>query len=144
MAQGPEQDRGGTDDAGDRWEALWGRRLAALCVDWFAAVVVARTLTGEWGGLWPLLVLAIEQVLLVGTLGYGLGHRLLGLVVRRRDLRPAGLLPAAVRTALLLLVLPAVLTAPDGRGFHDVAAGTVVLRRRPAGAAPPAPRRTPG
>jgi uncharacterized RDD family membrane protein YckC len=33
-----------------------------------------------------------------------------------------------VRTGLLLLVLPAVVYDRDGRGLHDRAAGTVVVR----------------
>jgi uncharacterized RDD family membrane protein YckC len=38
--------------------------------------------------------------------------------------------PTAVRTALLALFLPAVVTDRDGRGLHDLAAKTVVLRTR--------------
>jgi len=36
---------------------------------------------------------------------------------------------ALVRTLLLGLVIPAVVTDDDGRGLHDRAAGTVVVRR---------------
>ena len=43
--------------------------------------------------------------------------------------RAPGLLRAAARTALLLLVVPAVVQDGDGRGLHDRAAGTVIVRR---------------
>ena len=41
----------------------------------------------------------------------------------------AGPLPALVRTALLCLVLPAVVYDRDQRGLHDRAAATVLVRR---------------
>ncbi|MDT7682432.1 MAG: hypothetical protein QOG57_2742, partial [Pseudonocardiales bacterium] len=37
---------------------------------------------------------------------------------------------ALVRTVLLFFVVPAVVTNADRRGFHDRAAGVVVLRSR--------------
>jgi hypothetical protein len=42
---------------------------------------------------------------------------------------PPNLLLAAVRTALLLLVIPAVVWDADGRGLHDRVAGTAIVRR---------------
>jgi uncharacterized RDD family membrane protein YckC len=36
--------------------------------------------------------------------------------------------PAALRTALLMLLIPALISDRDGRGLHDRAAGTVVVR----------------
>ena len=47
----------------------------------------------------------------------------------RVDDRVPGLLRAAVRTGLLLLVVPAVVQDGDGRSLHDRAAGTVIVRR---------------
>jgi uncharacterized RDD family membrane protein YckC len=40
-----------------------------------------------------------------------------------------GLVAMAVRTVLLCLVIPAAVMDSNGRGLHDIAAGTVVLRR---------------
>jgi uncharacterized RDD family membrane protein YckC len=40
-----------------------------------------------------------------------------------------GFARGAVRTALLCLVIPAVVWDADGRGLHDKAAGTVIVRR---------------
>ncbi|HQY34871.1 RDD family protein [Actinotalea sp.] len=133
-----------------------GRRVAALAVDWVASLAVSALLwPSDAGGVLPLLagdsmatlaVFAGSTVVLVGLLGHTLGHRLLGLrVVRRPEpsvdpspgvlpVGPAGspapgLLAAAVRTALLCLVIPAVVWDRSGRGLHDVAARTAIVRR---------------
>jgi uncharacterized RDD family membrane protein YckC len=77
----------------------------------------------------------VLQVLLLTTLtGQSLGKRVLGIRVVRLVAPdgPPGFLPAAVRTLLLLFVLPAVITDRDGRGLHDKAAGTAVVRTREA------------
>jgi hypothetical protein len=86
-------------------------------------------------------VFAIENLVLVGTLGTTVGHRLLGLRVVRvasgvtEPTGPAelaaqpGLLAGAVRAVLLCLVIPAVVWDADGRGMHDRLAGTVIVRR---------------
>lgn len=117
-----------TDDPPAR-SALWGRRLVALVIDWTACLLIARTLLPYEGSFVPLAVFAAEQVVLVGTIGFSLGHRLLGLRVERPGGGPAGPVAALVRTALLLLVIPAVLTDGEGVGLHDRAAGTRIIRR---------------
>jgi uncharacterized RDD family membrane protein YckC len=50
--------------------------------------------------------------------------------VVRLDGRPPGLWRAALRTALLLLLVPALVWDRDGRGLHDKAAGTVLVHVR--------------
>jgi hypothetical protein len=86
-------------------------------------------------------VFAIENLVLVGTLGTTVGHRLLGLRVVRvasgvtEPTEPTelaaqpGVLAGAVRAVLLCLVIPAVVWDADGRGMHDRLAGTVIVRR---------------
>lgn len=101
----------------------------ALLVDWLLAVLVGQTLLPQLDSFGPLLVFAVVQVLLVGTLGYAVGHRLLGLQVERPGGGPAGPVAALVRTFLIVLVVPALVVDEDGRGLHDRAAGTVVVRR---------------
>lgn len=128
-----------------------GRRVGALVVDWALASLVSYAFLG-YEALATLGVFAVSTVLLVGTAGFTIGHRLLGLqVVRLADLVPQGvadgrgtsdlaervqgpwfapgLLLASVRTVLLCLVVPAVVWDSSGRGLHDVAAGTVLVRR---------------
>jgi uncharacterized RDD family membrane protein YckC len=74
---------------------------------------------------------ATMNVLLVSTIGSTIGHRLLGLQVRvvAHAAGTVGFARGAVRTLLLCLVIPAVVWDSDGRGLHDRAAGTVIVRR---------------
>nr|MDQ3826417.1 RDD family protein [Actinomycetota bacterium] len=46
------------------------------------------------------------------------------------DGRRAGFAAAVIRTVLLCLLIPPVVYNTDGRGLHDRAAGTIVLRTR--------------
>jgi uncharacterized RDD family membrane protein YckC len=110
---------------------LWLRRAVALLLDWVISILIARTLLPFDSSPGTLLVFALEQVLLVGTIGFSLGHRLLGLRVVRAGGGPAGPGAALIRTALLLLVVPAVLTDGQGVGLHDRAAGTRIVRLVP-------------
>lgn len=110
--------------------ASFARRLVALAIDWWSSLLIARGLLRLDSG-WAFAVLAAEYIVLVPTIGTTLGMRLVGI-------RVLGLFsglprwPAiVVRTILLLLVLPAVVYDRNGRGLHDRAAGTVVVRAGP-------------
>jgi uncharacterized RDD family membrane protein YckC len=107
--------------------ASFGRRLAGVAIDWAIALVVARALAGP--GPWaPLAVFAVENLLLVGTIGTTIGHRLVGVRVELVAGGAPGPARAATRTALLCLVAPALVWDADHRGLHDKAAGTLVAR----------------
>ena len=114
--------------------APFGRRVAAIVLDWLVCNVIAVGLLhyrlGESGAgsFKPLAVFVLMNVVLVGTLGSTIGHRLLGLRVVRLNGASAGPMLAAVRTFLLALVIPAVIWDRDTRGFHDKIAGTVLVR----------------
>ncbi|MGF1662498.1 MAG: RDD family protein [Kineosporiaceae bacterium] len=120
-----------TTAAGDdrRARGLLLRRIGALALDWAASLAVAALLPWD-GPLLPLVVFAVVQVVLVGTVGHSLGHRLLGLHVQRAGGGDAGPVAALVRTALLVAVIPALVSGEDGRGLHDRAAGTEIVRFR--------------
>ena len=120
------------------------RRLVAIGVDWLLSLGVsaaffpdpARAGMGILAGdeLATLGIFALSTTVLVGLLGHTVGHRLVGLRVVRptaSDGRPSapGLAGGLLRTCLLCLVVPAVVWNAEGRGMHDVAAGTVVVRR---------------
>lgn len=112
-----------------------GRRIAALCIDWVLCSLVAAAFFGyRWGGhsgsFTPLLVFVVENVLLVSLVGTTIGHRLLGLHVQRVDGSVPGLAGGTIRSLLLALVIPAVIWDSDGRGMHDKAAATVIVRSR--------------
>lgn len=126
----PRRDGLGLPADGPGSPARPGRRIAALFIDWFACLAVSSLIVGEHP-MATVGVFAVENLLLVATLGTTLGHRLLGLRVIRLGSPgrgAVGLLPALVRTVLLCLVIPAVVWDQDGRGVHDRAAGTVIVR----------------
>lgn len=123
--------------------ATFPRRLVAIFIDWMACTFIALAiLRVPWGGLagteslLPLGLFALENLLLVGTGGFTLGHGFIGLRVHRLEALQAGQPsmpggPAAlIRTVLLCLVIPAFIVDRHGRGLHDRAAGTVILRSR--------------
>ncbi len=104
-------------------------RAGALAVDWLLAVLVAGAFLASLSPFGPLLVYAAVQVALVSTLGHGPGHRLFRLRVVSAAGGRAGVGAVVLRTLLILLVVPAVVFDENGRGLHDLAAGTVVVRR---------------
>jgi len=114
--------------------ARLGRRAVAICVDWFACLLVASGLMGYrlgeagLGPFKPLAIFVVMNLLLVGTVGFTIGHRLLGIRVVRVGGASAGPFRALTRTALLAAVIPAVIWDRDTRGFHDKISGTVTIR----------------
>jgi uncharacterized RDD family membrane protein YckC len=107
-----------------------GRRLAGIAVDWVLCLLIARWLLGHagLGQFAPLLVLFLENVLLVGTAGATVGHRLFGMRVETVPGGAPGLRRALVRSLLLCLAVPPLVWDGDHRGMHDRAAGTLVAR----------------
>ncbi len=104
-----------------------GRRILAIIIDWTIALLISNVfLSGN--SMATLAVFAVEQILLIGTLGYSIGHRATGIHVVKPDGSAAGPLAALVRTVLLCLVIPAVIFDPDQRGLHDKAMNTVLVR----------------
>ncbi|MBO1750625.1 RDD family protein [Actinotalea sp. BY-33] len=146
--QGPAgRSRLGLPEEGSGSMAPVSRRMVALAVDWMLSLLIANAFFAGHP-MATLAIFAVSTFVLVATLGHTVGHRMLGLTVVRcvpqgvsvstgsQAPRPGGaqpgtpgLLSAAVRTALLALVIPAVIWDGDGRGMHDVAAGTAILRR---------------
>jgi uncharacterized RDD family membrane protein YckC len=121
--------------------ARFGRRLVGIVVDWVVALVIARGVfqvplpfseqpaTGGQNFI-VLGIFAAMNVLLVGTLGTTIGHRLMGLQVRSVNGGRATVPQALVRTFLLCLAVPAVIWDRDGRGLHDKVPNTVIVRTR--------------
>lgn len=119
----------GLPESGPGSLAKLGRRSVALIIDWLLAMVVSQAFAGGDSTV-TLLVFAGVQWLLVATLGYSVGHRILGLQVRRLDGRYVGFWRSLIRIGLVLLVLPATIWDADNRGLHDKAAGTVLVRTK--------------
>jgi uncharacterized RDD family membrane protein YckC len=118
-----------------------GRRFGALLVDWVLCYLIGSTIVGHsvftvtdaryQEASWvSLLLFVVEVYVLTAVSGLTVGKRLLGLrVIRTNGDRP-GFKWAALRTLLLLFVIPACLTDRDMRGLHDRAADTIVVRIR--------------
>jgi uncharacterized RDD family membrane protein YckC len=121
--------------------AHFGVRLVGILIDWVIALVIARGLfgvplpfseqpaTGAENFI-VLAVLAVMNVLLVGTIGTTIGHRIMGLQVRHVSGGRATLPQAFIRTVLLCLAVPAIVWDRDGRGLHDKVPNTVIVRSR--------------
>jgi uncharacterized RDD family membrane protein YckC len=121
-------ERLGLPEAGPGSIARAGRRILAIMIDWGIALLISNFAFG--GDAWATLaIFAVEQILLVGTLGYSIGHRVTGIHVVRAGGGAPGPLAALVRSLLLCLVVPAVIFDPDHRGLHDKAMNTLLLRR---------------
>lgn len=107
-----------------------GRRVGALVVDWAVCLLISFALFDS-SSMATLGIFAVENLLLVSTIGYTIGHRLFGLQVRPEvpGITYIGFLRGAIRSVLLCLVIPAAIWDADGRGMHDKAARTVIVRR---------------
>jgi uncharacterized RDD family membrane protein YckC len=133
VAEPPTTHRGarlGLEPAGPGSAAGLGRRLVALIVDCALSALMAFVFTKPHPpSFWSAVVLVIEYTFFVGLFGQTPGMRLLGIAcLRVRDGKPIGLVAAAIRALLLQLLVPAVIYDQDGRGLHDKAAGSVVVR----------------
>jgi len=111
--------------------ASWGRRILALFVDWMACLAVVEglvavdVLDGNPNGLGTLTLFVLESALFTTLAGGSFGKLATRLRVVRNDGsgRPVSLLRSLGRSVLVGLLVPPLLTF-DGRGLHDVAAGT--------------------
>jgi len=118
----------GRPERGPGAVAGFGPRIVAYLIDSVACALIA------WGTFrdpgYTLAIFAGEVLVLTWLAGGSAGQVVRGLRVVRMDNRPLGLPRTALRTALLLLLIPAVIWDRDGRGLHDKAAGSVVVHAR--------------
>jgi uncharacterized RDD family membrane protein YckC len=98
-------------------------------IDWLPCSVAAQLFTAN-PAFSALALFAAWTAVSVALIGRSPGHAAMGLRVARPDGRAAGFGPAIIRTVLLCLVIPPVVYNADGRGLHDLAADTIVLRTR--------------
>ena len=117
--------------------ASWRRRAAALLIDWSASMLVAMGLFGTgvltdagWRLWMPMAVFFVEKTLLTALSGASFGQRLMRLSVVRTSGERVGPARCAIRTALVCLVLPAVVIGADRRSLNDVLLDTVVVSTR--------------
>jgi uncharacterized RDD family membrane protein YckC len=127
----------GLPAAGPGSVASVGRRVLAFLLDVAAGALIGglvNAFVAEPTALQRSLAVngafALQLVVLQGLTGQSIGMRLMRLRVwpLKKDSAVPGLVPIAIRTALLLLLVPALIYDRNGRGLHDKAAGTVVVR----------------
>ena len=120
----------GLPDSGPGSIAPAAPRLGAFLIDVLVSGVVALLFTApELPRNRSLLVFAVLYFGFTVLVGQTPGMRLLKLrVVRTDGAAQVGLWRAAVRTAGVILLVPAVLRSADGRSLHDRLTGTAVIR----------------
>lgn len=120
--------------------ASWARRVVALVVDWFACTLVTLAFLGPAGwsenpysGLYTMGVFLLESSVLTAFMGGSFGQLLTRLRVIRFDGsgRYVDLPRAVLRAALVCLVIPPLVFRPDGRGLHDMIAGSATVSLAP-------------
>jgi hypothetical protein len=116
----------GLPERGPGSVASMPRRILALFIDWLLSMLIAYWLTHSQ--FWTIVVFAIEVYVLTATTGFTVGKRLVGIRTVRTNGGLVGFRWALVRTAILLTVIPPLLTDRDLRGLHDRASDTVVIR----------------
>jgi uncharacterized RDD family membrane protein YckC len=117
----------GLPEHGPGSAAGFGPRILAIVIDWLPCSVAAQLFTKN-PAFSALALFAAITVLSIGVAGRTVGHAVAGIRVALLDGHRAGFSAAVIRTVLLCLVIPPVVYNTDGRGLHDRAAGTIVLR----------------
>ncbi|MEJ8277355.1 RDD family protein [Pseudonocardia spirodelae] len=128
-------ERFGLPASGHYSVAGFGRRVGGVCIDWFLCYLLVLLVAGvdalgtaefSW---WVLGAWFVLTSLSVAVLGTSPGHRALGMRVARTDMAThVGVPRAVLRTAMVAVVLPPFLRDADGRGWHDRASSTIVVR----------------
>jgi uncharacterized RDD family membrane protein YckC len=117
--------------------ASWTRRGVALLVDWVASTLVVIFFVGwdayaSQGGpeqFYVLIAYVVESAALTALAGGSFGKLATRLRTARADgdPRPLDLLRSIARQIMVAVVVPPLIFRPDGRGLHDLAAGTATV-----------------
>lgn len=117
--------------------ASWRARFAGLLLDWGASMIVAVFAfgvgvlrDGGWRAWMILAVFFVQKAVLTALAGGSFGQILARIQVVRLEGGPLGWWRSIVRTAMVCLVLPAVVIGAERRGLDDLVLATVVVRRR--------------
>jgi hypothetical protein len=118
----------GLPETGPRSVGRLGRRVAALAIDWGSAILVSVAFF-HYDAWATLAIFAIAQIVFLLTVSGSVGHLVVGLRLVPLAGGYLGAWRPFARTALLCLVIPAVIWDRDQRGMHDRLVGTVLVRR---------------
>ena len=122
--------------------ASWARRVLALVIDWFACTLVVQLgiavgiVESNPFALYTMALFILESTLFTALLGGSFGKLATRVRVVRADGsgQPIDLLRSLVRVVLVCLVIPPLVFKPDGRGLHDMVAGSATVPLNPANA----------
>lgn len=107
------------------------RRVAALAIDWAAALLLSRALVGtpqsSLESFATLGIFGLEVALLTWLSAASFGQRIVRLRVVGLGHR-LGLVASLLRTLLICLAIPPLIWDSDGRGLHDRAVDSAVVR----------------
>ena len=96
-------------------------------MSWAVAALIFQQIIGL--GEWILAIFFLEVAFLTSLTGQSAGQRLFHIrVVRFADQGPLPPLQVFVRTVLLCLVIPPLITDGQSRGLHDRIAKSVVIK----------------
>ncbi|MDX2357425.1 RDD family protein [Dietzia sp. PP-33] len=137
-------ERLGLPEHGEGSLAPLGVRCGALVVDWLLAYGFVGLLVSFWGpGLlggdslaavssWAVpLVWGVIGIVCVWLFAQTPGQALFGIGTARTDADDrVGVLRALVRVVFIFFLLPPLIQDEDGRGMHDRATGTALIRTR--------------
>jgi uncharacterized RDD family membrane protein YckC len=132
-------ERLGLPESGRRSVARFGRRLIALIIDWWIAVIVTLAVYRVGDSFDPAQamlqntviagVFVAHRTILTWVLAGSVGQLLAGVRVVPVHGGVIGWWRPVVRSALIMLVIPAIIWDRDQRGLHDRVAGTVLVRK---------------
>ena len=112
-------------------------RMAALLIDWllcYAMAAFINTMTDSLGdnAFLTLGLFVLLRIVTVLLFAQSPGHAIMSIGVARVDEpnQRVGIVRAAFRAFLTIFLLPPVIQDTDGRGMHDRATGTAVIRTR--------------
>ncbi|WP_412741042.1 RDD family protein [Krasilnikovia sp. MM14-A1259] len=111
--------------------APFGRRFAALLIDWAICLMTAAFYADPRIVAWPpVLVLIVLNTVGIGLFGQTPGMALAAVrCLAIRDGGAIGVVRGLLRAVLLAMLVPAVIMDGDRRGLHDRAAGSVVISK---------------
>jgi uncharacterized RDD family membrane protein YckC len=114
--------------------ASWARRVLALCIDWFVCTLIVIGFVGldryseiassaQW---YILVVYVVQSAVLTFLAGGSFGKLCTRLRVVPADGRMMFINPLKIlaRQVAIVLVIPPLIFKADGRGLHDMMAGT--------------------
>jgi uncharacterized RDD family membrane protein YckC len=117
----------------DSTPAGFGRRFAALLIDWLLSVLASTFFADPRSAGWPpVVVLILQYAIFVGLFGQTPGMAVARLrCVSYADGGAIGVPRALLRGVLLALFVPALIMDGQRRGLHDKAAGSIVVAALP-------------